>query len=151
MKKVFASLLALTVLFTGLTACNNADSSDLQDGTYVVEDQTFGGTGWQETLELVIRDGVIEDATWTSLNEEGLNKLDDEEYQETMTNVSGLGPQDFIPALESDLLDTQNPDDVEVISGATGTAEKFIDYANRALEAAREGNTDTIVVDNTEE
>ena len=121
----------------------------LQDGSYTVEDLTFGETGWQESLDIVVEGGVITDVTWTSLNAEGLNKLDDDEYQEIMTQTDGLGPQDFIPALEDALLEAQDPADVDVISGATGTALKFIEYAKLAVEAAKEGNTETIVVDNT--
>lgn len=68
-----------------------------------------------------------------------------------MTNVSGLGPQDFIPELENALVDAQDPAEVEVITGATGTAEKFREYAKQLVEAAEEGNTDTIEVDNVEE
>ena len=96
---------------------------------------------------MVVKDGEITDATWESVNEEGVNKIEDEEYQETMTGVSGLGPQDFIPALEEDLVKKQDPSEVEIITGATGTAEKFQDYAKQLVAAAEEGNTETIVVE----
>ena len=124
-------------------------NNGMQDGTYTVEDKEFGETGWIETLEIVVVDGEITDVTWTSLNEEGLNKLDDDEYQEIMTQTDGLGPQDFIPGLENALLEAQNPAGVDVISGATGTAEKFIEYAKLAVAAAKAGDTETIVVDNS--
>lgn len=123
----------------------------MQEGTYRLEELNFGETGWKEALEIVVADGEITDATWESVNEEGLNKIEDEEYQETMTEVSGLGPQDFIPALEESLVEAQDPADVEVVTGATGTSTKFQEYAQQLVEAAEAGNTETIEVDNVEE
>ena len=153
MKKLLAGLSLSTVLL--LSACG-ADAPEetveggLQDGTYAVEELNFGGTGWKEGLEIVVADGKITDATWSSVNEAGELKIEDDNYQETMTETDGVGPQDFIPALEDSLVDTQNPDDVEVVTGATSTSEKFKDYADQLVAAAEEGNTDTIEVDNQE-
>lgn len=161
--KKFLSMVTLSTALL-LTACGNdteeptegatEDSTEevakdgLQDGTYRIEDMDFDETGWKEALEMVVADGKITEATWESVNEAGENKIEDEDYQETMTNVSGLGPQDFIPALEDDLVDTQDPADVEIITGATGTAVKFQDYAQQLVDAAKAGNTETIIVDN---
>lgn len=122
----------------------------LQDGSYRIEDLNFGDTGWKEALEITVVDGEITEATWESKDEDGNDKIDDEDYQETMTNVNELGPQDFIPDLEGQLVDKQDPADVEVVSGATHTSEKFQDYAQQLVEAAEEGNTETIEVDNAE-
>ena len=167
--KKFLSMLTLSSALL-LTACGN-DTADveedvvtdeteevedvamedgLQDGTYRIEDQTFGETGWKEALEITVTNGEITDANWESVNEDGDNKIDDDDYQATMTETDGVGPQDFIPALENDLVDKQDPADIEIITGATGTANKFQDYARQLVEAAEEGNTDTIVVDNAE-
>ena len=99
---------------------------------------------------MTVADGEITEATWESKDEDGNDKIDDEDYQETMTNVDGLGPQDFIPDLEGQLLEKQDPADVEVVSGATHTSEKFQDYAQQLVDAAEEGNTETIEVDNAE-
>lgn len=132
-------------------ATEDVVTEGLQDGSYRLEELNFGDTGWKEALEITVSGGEITDATWDSVDEEGNDKIEDEEYQETMTNVSGLGPQDFIPELENSLVDAQDPSDVEVVTGATGTAEKFKDYAQQLVDAAEEGNTDTIEVDNVEE
>lgn len=155
MKKLLAGLTLSSALL--LAACGSDDAADtaaeggLQDGTYAVEELNFGGTGWKEGLEIVVKDGEITDATWSSVNEEGLNKLEDDNYQETMTKTDGTGPQDFIPELEDALVDAQDPADVEVVTGATGTSEKFVEYAKQVVEAAEKGNTDTIEVDNAAE
>lgn len=164
MKKFLSILTVSSALL--LTACGNdtAEPADdvtedgteevamegMQDGSYRIEDANFGETGWKEALDIVVADGKITDATWESVNEDGDNKIEDDGYQEAMTNAVDLGPQDFIPAMEDDLVATQDASEVEVITGATGTVEKFKEYAAQLVEAAEEGNTETIVVDNEE-
>lgn len=151
MKKLLATVTLSSALL--LAACGTDGTTDtvdggLQDGTYTIEDVNFGETGWKESLSIVIDGGEITDANWSSVNEDGDNKIEDEDYQETMTNVTGTGPQDYIPALEDGLVDAQDPAEVEVVTGATSTSEKFQDYAQQLVDAAEEGNTDTIEVDN---
>lgn len=154
MKKLLAGLTLSSALL--LAACGSDDAADtageggLQDGTYALEELNFGETGWKESLEIVVAGGEITDATFTSLDEMGNSKIDSDEYQEAMSNVVEVGPQEFIPTLEESLVDVQNPADVEVVTGATSTSEKFKDYADQLVAAAEEGNTDTIEVDNQE-
>lgn len=153
--KKFLSVLTLSSALL-LTGCGNGaetpeDTTEgLKDGSYRVEDINFGETGWKEALDITVEEGEITEATWESVDEEGNQKIEDEEYQEIMTNVNDIGPQDFIPELEGQLVDTQDPAKVEVVTGATGTSEKFQDYAQQAVDAAAEGNTETIKVDNAE-
>ena len=155
MKKLLAGLTLSSALL--LAACGSDDAADtpaeggLQDGTYALEELNFGGTGWKEGLEIVVADGVITDATWSSVNEAGELKIEDDNYQETMTETDGVGPQDFIPGLEEALVEAQDPSDVEVISGATGTSDKFKEYAQQLVDAAEEGSTTTIEIDNSAE
>ena len=154
MKKILAGLTLSSALL--LAACGSDDAADtpaeggLQDGTYSLEELNFGETGWKESLEIIVADGEITDASFSSLDEMGNSKIDSDEYQEAMSNVVEVGPQDYIPTLEESLVDVQNPADVEVVTGATSTSEKFKDYADQLVAAAEEGNTDTIEVDNQE-
>ena len=154
MRKLLAGLTLSSALL--LAACGSDDAAEtptdggLQDGTYALEEVNFGETGWKESLEIVVAGGEITDASFSSLDEMGNSKIDSDEYQEAMSNVVEVGPQDFIPTLEESLVDVQNPADVEVVTGATSTSEKFKDYADQLVAAAEEGNTDTIEVDNQE-
>lgn len=155
MKKWLGFITLSSTLLLAACGTDTADTTDtteggLQDGTYALEELNFGETGWQEGLEIVVSGGEITDATWTSVNEEGQNKIEDDNYQESMSNAVDVGPQDFIPALEDSLVDNQNPSDVEVVTGATSTSEKFQDYAQQLVDAAEEGTTTTIEVDNQE-
>lgn len=155
MKKLLLGLTLASSLV--LAACGGEETTEeatqdgLQEGSYRIEELNFGETGWKEALEITVAEGEITDANWESVNEDGLNKIEDDNYQETMVGTDGVGPQDFIPGLEDALVDAQDPADVEVITGATGTSEKFQDYAQQLVDAAEEGNTETIEVDNAAE
>lgn len=154
-KKIAALLLSVGVLMAGCGSDQSGEStseaSGVTDGTYRVEDSDYGETGWIESLDVTVENGEITDAVWTSLDEDGNNKLDDENYQTTMSESDGVGPQDFIPDLEQQLEEKQDPAEIEVVTGATGTSTKFQDYAQQAIGAAEEGNTETIVVDTATE
>lgn len=151
MKKLLVGLTLASSLV--LAACGGEETTQdgMQDGSYRIEELNFGETGWKEALEITVAEGEITDANWESVNEDGLNKIEDDNYQETMIGTDGVGPQDFIPGLEDALVEAQDPADVEVISGATGTSEKFQDYAQQLVDAAEAGNTETIEVDNAAE
>lgn len=175
--KKFLSIFALSSIFV-LGACGNGDTpeeepeedpveepaeepenevdedsavGELQDGTYRIEELNFDENGWKEALEITVVGGEITEANWESVDEEGNNKIEDDDYQEAMAGVTEVGPQEFIPALENSLVEVQNPADVEAVSGATSTSTKFTEYAQELVEAAQEGNTETIEVDNSGE
>src|SRR5690625_1135083 len=130
------------------TTTEETASGELQDGTYSIEELNYGETGWREDLEMTVEGGEITDANFESVNEEGVNKIEDDEYQEAMVNVTEIGPQDFIPELEDQVANMTDPSDVEVVSGATSTSEKVQEWAQELYAAAQEGNTETIEVDN---
>lgn len=150
MKKILFGLTLASSLV--LVACGSDDSAT--DGgadggeTYRIEDLNHSGTGWKEALEITVADGEITDANWESVDEDGNKKIEDDEYHDAMETAVGVGPQEFIPSLEDSLMDVQDPSEVEAVSGATSTSDKFKDYAQQLVDAAEAGNTETIQVDN---
>lgn len=133
------------------TTEEEAATTELQDGTYRVEAAEADEHGYKDALEITVADGKITEASWESKDEDGNEKIDDDDYQETMSGVSGVGPQDFIPALEDSLVETQSAEDVEVVTGATNSSTEFKEFAQKAIDAAEEGNTETIVVESEAE
>lgn len=150
--------LALTLVSTvTLAACGGgsttdtstgADADALQDGTYTLEEKNFDDNGWKVDFSITVEDGVITESNYDNVNEAGESKVDDEGYQAMMSEKTGTGPQDFIPALNEALVEKQDPSEVEVVTGATSSSEGFVDYAQQLVDAAKEGNTDTIEIDN---
>lgn len=103
-----ASSLVLAACGGEETATEETTQDGMQDGSYRIEELNFGETGWKEALEITVAEGEITDANWESVNEDGLNKIEDDNYQETMVGTDGVGPQDFIPGLEDALVDRKS-------------------------------------------
>ncbi len=106
------------------------DTEEWKDGTYVARSDP-DERGYYGEIEIVIRDGKISRADYEENDQAGKPKGKDYPYQ--------AGPQSH-PKLEERLIEAQNPDKVEVISGATQTHERFQQAARRALQKAEEGD-----------
>ena len=133
---------------TDTAVTDTAATGDLQDGTYTLVEKNLDDNGWRTEFSITVVDGVITESNYDNVNEAGESKVDDDDYQAMMSDKTGVGPQDFIPALNEQLVDTQDPAEVEVVTGATHSSESFVQYAEQLLDAAKEGNTETIEIDN---
>lgn len=159
----FATTLFASTLI--LAACGNSEDSEteeatteettdqstageLQNGTYSLEEQNFDENGWRVVFDITVEDGEIAESNYDYKNEAGDLKSEDEAYQERMSEKVGVGPADYLPSLNDQLVELQDPSEVDVVSGATHSSESFIKYAQQLVDAAAEGNTDTIEVDN---
>lgn len=123
-------------------------SGALQDGTYTLVEKNLDDNGWKTEFTITVAGGEITESNFENVNEAGDKKSEDEAYQEQMSEVTGVGPADFIPALNEQLVEKQDPSAVEVVSGATHSTESFKEYAQQLVDAAEEGNTETIEIDN---
>jgi len=124
------------------------NTAALQDGTYSLAEKNIGSTGWKVIMDITVDAGKITTADYNYLNAEDFLKTDDDEYQELMADKVGTGPQDYIPALNENLVATQDAAEVDIVTGATHSAETFKLYASQLVNAAQKGDTEQIVVDN---
>lgn len=118
----------------------------LQDGTYSLKQVEPDEHGWRVEMEITVEDGKIVESNFDYVNGEGQLKSEDEGYQKAMADKVDIGPADFIPQLNEALVETQNPMDVEVVTGATSSWESFRTYAQMLIQAAQNGDTTTIEV-----
>lgn len=125
-----------------------AESETLQDGSYLLEEKNFDDNGWSVVFGVTVEDGQIKESTYDYVNDAGELKTKDAEYQKAMKDKVGTGPAEYIPAYNQALVDAQNPSAVEVVSGATHSHELFVGYAQQLVDAAAEGKTETIEIDN---
>lgn len=170
--KKIVPVIALSIALT-LTACGNDDAAKdeekkgadetqvenkveekeqiagapLQDGTYTLTEKDFDEHGWKVNFEITVNDGKITESKFDYVNEEGTLKSEDEAYQERMAEKTGVGPKDFVPQLNKQLVEKQAASSVEVVSGATSSSETFINYAQQLIQAAQKGDTTPIVID----
>ena len=64
-----------------------------------------------------------------------------------MKAKSGVSSKEATEQLNKELVEKQNVDDVEVVSGATHTSSNFELSAKELLKAAEEGNTETVTIE----
>ncbi|XHV70606.1 FMN-binding protein [Streptococcus dysgalactiae subsp. equisimilis] len=128
---------------TEKVAKSTDDKAMLKDGTYKAE-SSFDERGWKVVHTITVADGKITASNFGYENKDGKLKADDEEYNKNMKAKSGVSSKEATEKLNSQLVEKQNLDDVEVVSGATHTSENFKKSTEALLEAAKEGKTDTI-------
>lgn len=161
MKKVLTGL----VLFgasLALVACGNSSSDTKssseapattmeametmaawKDGTYTGESD-FDERGWKVVHSITIKDGMITESAFGYADKDGKMKADNEEYNKSMKEKSGVSSKEATEKLNAQLVETQNVDDVEVVSGATHSSDNFIVATKALLAAAEEGKTDPV-------
>ncbi|MDE1548573.1 FMN-binding protein [Jeotgalibaca caeni] len=138
-----------TTSSTESTATSEVAAGELQDGTYKLVEKNLDDNGWKVDFSITVEDGVITESNYDNLNEAGESKLEDEGYQTAMAEkTDGVGPQQYIPELNEQLVEKQDAAEVEVVTGATHSSDSFKEYAQQLIDAAKEGNTETIEIDN---
>lgn len=126
-------------------------AAELQDGTYTLVEKNFDTRGWKTEFSITVVDGKITESAYENVNEAGAKKSEDAAYQENMAAKVGIGPADYFPDLNNQLVEKQDPEAVEVVTGATGSTDTFKKYAPMLIEAAEAGDTTTIEIDNVVE
>lgn len=108
----------------------------LQDGTYKASRPEFDEHGYKATLELKVEKGNITAVKYDEANIAGYTKLTSEEFLGMYKEATGGA--DFlknINTLQANLIDTQHPDMVDAVSGATYSSIHFSELAKEALAA----------------
>lgn len=103
---------------------------DWQDGTYVGRSEP-DERGWFGEIEIRIADGKIAEVNYEEINQDG--NMKDENYPYP------AGPNSH-DDYEAKLVDTQDPEKVDAISGATQTRDRFVQAAQEALRKAEQGD-----------
>ena len=123
---------------------------ELKDGTYTLEEKNFDDKGWKVNFSMTVKDGKITKSDYDYLDKDGKKKSEDKAYQKAMSEKTKekIGPADYIPALNEELVKAQDAASVDVVSGATHSSEAFRNYAQQLVQAAQAGKTDKIEIDN---
>ncbi|MDK2788499.1 MAG: hypothetical protein PWP07_1744 [Epulopiscium sp.] len=108
----------------------------LKDGTYTAEGE-YDERGWKPVITIEVKDGKIAAVDYDEVNEEGASKQADEDYNKRMKEKVNIGPAEAFPQLEAALVEKQDVDAVDAVTGATHGSESFKEMAKKALEAAK--------------
>ncbi|EHD21689.1 MULTISPECIES: FMN-binding protein [Brenneria] len=139
----------LAGILTGLFAVTAfAADGIIKDGTYKAETINFDDHGWKPFVELTYKDGKIAGVKFDYTSEkDGHLKTSDKEYGKKMASVAKTSPEVYTVKLAQSLLEKQNIEDVDGVTGATHSTEDFKILAGAAIENAKAGNTETAKIE----
>lgn len=123
-----------------------ASVGQIKDATYraeMSEKIAQEDHGWQGYLALTVKDGAVTDAEFDyTKDEKKKSEATAEEYP------MDPPPSEWIPAYEKEVLAAGlSGDTIDTITGATNSARDVNELYQAVLGAAREGNTETVTVD----
>jgi sex pheromone cAD1 len=104
--------------------------------TYHAEDEP-DERGWIGSIDITFEDGEIGNVEYDEVKKEGrkviAKKSEDEAYAERYEEANDLTPTEVFNKLEGSLEAEGEPEEVDAISGATGTYNRFVKLAEQAL------------------
>lgn len=144
MKKYFCMMLiVITLLISGC-------GSKMKDGFYTAEmsDYSFG---WKEYLCILVKDGDIVYAEFNAKDPSGYIKSWDNAYMENMGTLSGTYPNEYTRYYVAELIESQNSEDIDTLTGATTSGSNFTRLAAAVTKQAVTGKSTTIIVESEAE
>jgi len=144
MKRIFAMLLSLLMTAALLTACGG--QAGLQDGYYTAQAAEFSH-GWKEYITILVKGGSIISVEYNAENASGFIKSWDNAYMQNMLHTSGTYPNEYTRFYAAQLLERQEADRIDALSGATSSYGSFQKLAAAVLEQARKGDSSIVFVD----
>ena len=94
-----------------------------KDGTYIGA-TPYDAFDYRHEVLIKIQDGKIVEIDYNEVKKDGHGKQEDEEYCEEMS-VTGTNPAIAYPLMEEMLLSTQNMMEVDAVSGASYSLQRF--------------------------
>ncbi|MFP4431452.1 MAG: FMN-binding protein [Spirochaetaceae bacterium] len=124
-----------------VTKAEAGDTEDLvlpMNDTYTAEDEPDERGGWIGHVEITYEDGDIVEVEYDELQKDGREitdrKSENEEYAERYAEINEITPAEVYEELESRLVETEDPEEVDVVSGATITSPRFRELAKKAMD-----------------
>ena len=142
MKRLIPMVLSL-LLASLLTACGN--QTELQDGYYTAQASEFSH-GWKEYVTIMVKGGRIVSVEYNAENASGFIKSWDNAYMQNMLHSNGTYPNEYTRYYAGQLLEDQNGEHIDALSGATSSYGSFQKLADAVLDQARKGDSSIVFV-----
>lgn len=142
---IFVAILGILIFFA--VASPGEKKNEMQDGYYTAEAKKFGKTGWKEYITIYVSNNRIITIEFDGKNSSGFIKSWDVDYMRKMNKTDGTYPNKYSREYAEALLNKQNPDRVEAITGATHSHPSFQMLAHAAMQQAKRGDKSVVFVD----
>lgn len=139
---LLAALLATLFLLGGCAQ----KAEGLQGGYYTAIAADFDNYGWKEYVTIYVSDNRIITTEYNAANASGFIKSWDMAYMKTMNAVDGTYPNEYTRIYAEALVNRQDPDEVDVVTGATHSHDSFRLLADAAIEQAKKGDKNVAYV-----
>lgn len=145
-KSVLCVTIVVLILITVLCGCENREES-MKDGFYTAEAAFFDNYGWKEYVAINVSNNQILTVDYNAKNASGFIKSWDMEYMRTMNAVDKTYPNEYTRTYADELLNRQDPEKVDVVTGATHSHTSFQKLAEAAMQQARTGDETIVYID----
>ncbi|WP_373484946.1 FMN-binding protein [Acetobacterium malicum] len=123
------------------------NSESLMDGQYSASTKYYDTRGYAQQLNILIKNGIITRVNLKEIDKNKADRLTVEGSDKTWTNLAVANLGTLYLRLYNELLLSQNPDEIDAISGATQTSERFVDLSAAILDLAEKGDHEPIKID----
>lgn len=150
MKRKLPVLAIVWMLAAFLSACSD-NSSDLHTGYYSAEAASFDAHGWKEYITIYVSDNTIVTVEYNARNASGFIKSWDSDYMRTMMAKEGTYPNEYARAYSVSLINWQDPENIDAVTGATYSYYTFQLLAEAAIGQSKAGDKQMALVEIPEE
>lgn len=135
---------ALCFLCLGLSACGSTQN-ELTDGYYTAEMSDYEH-GWKEFVTICVNNGKIAAVEFNARDASGFIKAWDMDYMKNMNSQRGTYPNAYTRAYAASLLESQDAEQIDAVTGATHSGGNFGKMASLLIEKAKAGDTSLGIV-----
>jgi major membrane immunogen (membrane-anchored lipoprotein) len=133
-------------LVTSLLLLSCSEKKAMRDGYYTAEALEFDAHGWKEFVTIYVNNGRIVTVEYNAKNESGFIKSWDPDYVRKMNAANGTYPDEYTRIYADALLQSQNPGEVDVLTGATESWHSFKQLAEGVIGQALRGEKEVAFV-----
>ncbi|WP_257613800.1 FMN-binding protein, partial [Oenococcus oeni] len=127
------------------------NTAKLQNGTYKLAEKNYDH-GYRIVFSITVANGKLTKSNFDYVNKKGKSKTDDAAYEKAMKKANGVGPKEYIPKLNEELIKAYGSKEpsavVDTVSGATESSNLFVIYAQQLINRAQAGNHKTVKISN---
>lgn len=119
----------------------------LTDGQYSAATKYYDARGYAQQLNILIKNGIITRVNLKEIDKNKADRLTAEGTDKTWPNLAVANISALYLRLYNELMLSQSPDEIDAVSGATQTSERFIKLSETILNQAMKGDHEPIKID----
>lgn len=131
---------------TSSNASSSTSSAAFKDGDYKASYDKADEHGYKAVVTVSVKGGKIAKVDFDNYDKDGKRKSEDAKYEEAMKKQKNIGPKEYTPKLNQQLVDSQDASKVDGVTGATQSSKEFKELSKAALDKAKKGDTSETIL-----